>query len=147
MTMMTTNGSNRKRSGGTRTRFNKSVPTPTIPRTAVTVMTQATRTRIHDLQSGRSFALDVLAVLRRQMKPVTAVKAPDPLNDASHLLLKAILHQSITLQRSHKRVTAPVQTQLEQPSSILHSDHYQSKMDPNPISAGIEESMLNASAE
>jgi hypothetical protein len=88
-TMMTTMGSNR-------TRLNKSVPTSTIPRTAVIVMTQATRTRIHDLQSGGSFVLDVLAVLRRQIKTVTAVKAPDLLNDASHLLLIAILYQSIT---------------------------------------------------
>mgnify|MGYP003623002797 CR=1 FL=1 len=58
-------GSNRERSGGTRTRLNKSVLTSTIPRTAVTVMTQATRTRIHDLQSGGSFVSDVLAVLHR----------------------------------------------------------------------------------
>jgi hypothetical protein len=85
-TMMTTMGSNRERSGGTRTRLNKSVPTSTIPRTAV--MIQATRTRIHDLQSGGSFVSDV--------KIVTAVKAPDLLNDASHLLPIAILHQSIT---------------------------------------------------
>ena len=51
------------------------------------------------------------------------------------------------LQRLHKRLTAPVQTQLEQPSSILHSDRRQSKIDTNPTSIGVEESILNASAE
>ena len=30
---------------------------------------------------------------------------------------------------------------------LLHSDRHQSNMDPNPTSVGIEESMLNASAE
>jgi hypothetical protein len=52
-------------SGGTRTRLNKSIATSTIPRTAVTVMTQAARTRVHNLQSDGSFVSDVLAVLRR----------------------------------------------------------------------------------
>jgi hypothetical protein len=83
-TIMTTIESNRERSGSTKTRLNKSVLTSTIPRTAVIVITQATRTRIHDLQSSRSFVLDV--------KTVTTVKALDLLNDASHLLLIVILH-------------------------------------------------------
>jgi hypothetical protein len=54
-----------ERSGGIRTRLNKSILTSTILRTAVTVITQAARTRIRDLQSGGSFVSDVLAVLRR----------------------------------------------------------------------------------
>ena len=52
------------------------------------------------------------------------------------------IHQGIEIE-----ALSPVQTQLEQPSSILHSDYLQSKMDPNPTSVGVEESMLNASAE
>jgi hypothetical protein len=115
---MTTIESNRERSGGTRTRLNKSIPTSTIPRTAVIVMTQATRTRIHDLQSGRSFVLDVLAVLRRQMKTVTAVKAPDLLNDASYLLI-AILHQSITF---NDRINASLR--LFKHNSNSHCPYY-----------------------
>jgi hypothetical protein len=82
---MTMIRSSKKRSSSTRTRLNKSVLTSTIPRTAVIVITQATRTRtrIHDLQSGKGFVLDVLVVLCCQMKTVTAVKALDLLNDAS----------------------------------------------------------------
>jgi hypothetical protein len=91
-TMMTTIESNKERSGSTRTRLIKSVLTSTILRTAVIVITQATRTRIHDLQSSRTFVLNVLAVLYHQMKTATAVKAPDLLNDASYLLIIAILH-------------------------------------------------------
>jgi hypothetical protein len=90
---MTTMGSNGERSGGTRTGLNKSVPTFTIPRTAAIVMTQATRTRIHDLQSSGSFVSDILSVLR-PVKTVTAVKSPDLLNNVSRLLI-AILHQSV----------------------------------------------------
>jgi hypothetical protein len=75
--------------------LNKSIPTSTIPRIVVIVITQATRTRIHDLQSSGSFISDVLVVLRRQMKIVMAVKAPDLLNDASHLLI-GIIYQSMT---------------------------------------------------
>jgi hypothetical protein len=90
-----TMGSNGEKSDGTRTRLNKSVPMSTILRTVVIVIIQTTRTRIHDLQSGRSFVVDILVVLRRQMKIVKAVKAPDLLNNASYLLI-ANLYQSIT---------------------------------------------------
>jgi hypothetical protein len=63
ITITTTIGSNRERSSSTRTRLNKSIPTSTILRIVVIVITQAIRTRIHNLQSGGSFVLDVLTVL------------------------------------------------------------------------------------
>jgi hypothetical protein len=74
-TMITTIESNRERSSSTRTRLNKSVLTPTILRTAIAVITQAARTRIYNLQSSRSFVLDIFAVLRCPMKTMTTVKA------------------------------------------------------------------------
>jgi hypothetical protein len=58
-------GSNRGGSDSNRTRLNISIATSTIPRTAVTVMTQAARTRVYNLESDGSFVSDVLAVLRR----------------------------------------------------------------------------------
>jgi hypothetical protein len=57
-------GSDGERSGGTRTRLNKSVARSTIPRTAITVIIQAVRARTYDLQSGGSFVSDVLVALR-----------------------------------------------------------------------------------
>jgi hypothetical protein len=50
------------------------------------------------------------------------------------------------LQSSYKRYTALVQTQPEQSPSILPGDHLQSKMAPNPTSAGDEELTSNVSA-
>ena len=63
MTTATTMKSNKERSDGFKKRSNKFVAMFIILKTAITIITHAVRTRIHNLQSGRSFVLNVLTVL------------------------------------------------------------------------------------
>jgi len=100
-------------------------------------------------------ATAIVTMTIKTIKRVIAVKAPELLNNVSRLPLIAPSNSDPTLkctckhhlQPSYKRYTALGQTQPVQFPSILPSDHLQSKMAPNPTSAGDTESTSNVSAK